>query len=100
MTSEELNKLKKLVKPIAEKYNVDRVSLFGSRARGDNRPDSDYDFLVLCPNIKGFFAVGGLYADLEEAIGTKIDLLDEESPDQEFVNEIREDAVVLYEQAR
>jgi len=97
MTSEELIKLKELVKPIAEKYNVDRVSLFGSRARGDNRPDSDYDFLVLCPNIKGFFAVGGLYGDLKDAVGTEIDLVSERAPDQEFINEIREDAVVLYE---
>ena len=97
MTNEELIKLKELVKPIAEKYNVDRVSLFGSRARGDNRPDSDYDFLVFCPKIRSLFTLGGLYGDLEDAIGTKIDLVDEESDDQEFVNEIREDAVVLYE---
>ena len=97
MTSEELIKLKELVKPIAEKHNVDRVSLFGSRARGDNRPDSDYDFLVDCPRIKTLFKLGGLYSALEEAIGTKIDLVTEDSPDQKFVNEIREDAVVLYE---
>jgi len=97
MTNEELIKLKELVKPIAEKYNVDRVSLFGSRARGDNRPDSDYDFLVFCPKIRSLFKLGGLYSALEEAIGTKIDLVDEESPDKEFISEIREDAVVLYE---
>jgi predicted nucleotidyltransferase len=26
---------------------IDRLVLYGSRARGDQRPDSDYDFLVL-----------------------------------------------------
>ena len=27
---------------------IDRVVLFGSRARGDARPDSDYDVAVFC----------------------------------------------------
>ena len=39
--------LSKLIAPIAEKYGVERVYLFGSRARGDARPDSDWDVLVL-----------------------------------------------------
>ena len=100
MTESELEELKKIVAPIAKRRGVDKVYLFGSRARGDNRPDSDYDFLVDCPRIKTLFKLGGLYSALEEAIGTKIDLVTEDSPDQKFVNEIREDAVVLYEQAR
>ncbi|MBI1869978.1 MAG: nucleotidyltransferase domain-containing protein [Chlamydiae bacterium] len=34
-----------------EKYKkkIDTVYLFGSRARGDERPDSDYDLLVVVP---------------------------------------------------
>jgi predicted nucleotidyltransferase len=27
-------------------YGITYLALFGSRARGDNRPDSDYDFLL------------------------------------------------------
>ncbi|MBQ3627041.1 MAG: nucleotidyltransferase domain-containing protein, partial [Synergistaceae bacterium] len=46
MTEAELEELKKIVAPIAEKRGVDKVYLFGSRARGDNRPDSDYDFII------------------------------------------------------
>ncbi len=34
------------VKALAEKYSASRVVLFGSRARGDNREKSDYDFAV------------------------------------------------------
>lgn len=29
--------------------NAERVLLFGSRARGDARPDSDYDLLIVTP---------------------------------------------------
>ncbi len=33
---------------------VSRIFLFGSRAKGNSNPDSDYDFLVLLSNIKEF----------------------------------------------
>ncbi len=32
---------------------AERVLLFGSRARGDARPDSDYDVLVVSPRFRG-----------------------------------------------
>ena len=31
-------------------YRPERVYLFGSRARGDTGPDSDYDFLLVVPD--------------------------------------------------
>jgi predicted nucleotidyltransferase len=30
--------------------DVERIILFGSRARGDARPDSDWDFLIIMPS--------------------------------------------------
>jgi predicted nucleotidyltransferase len=36
-----------LVRRIAERFSPERIILFGSRARGDARPDSDIDLLVL-----------------------------------------------------
>ena len=38
--------IKALVKPIAEKYNVDEIYLFGSYARNEADQNSDLDFLV------------------------------------------------------
>src|SRR5262249_31318694 len=35
------------LKKIASEYNIAGAVLFGSRARGDNRPDSDADLAVL-----------------------------------------------------
>ena len=37
----DLEELKQIVAPIAEKYWLEAVYLFGSQARGDAKPDSD-----------------------------------------------------------
>ncbi len=47
-----LKKIKEIILSIARKHGieVDRVILFGSRARGDYREESDWDILVVCKN--------------------------------------------------
>ena len=40
-------KLSEAVTLLADGLNPRAIILFGSRARGTNRPDSDYDLLVL-----------------------------------------------------
>lgn len=66
-----------IVRPIAEKYNLKAVFLFGSYARGEAKESSDIDLLVDSTGtaLKGLFALGALYCDLEEALGNKIDLI-------------------------
>ena len=40
-----------VVKSIVTHFpEVERIILFGSRARGDARPDSDWDFLIVMPS--------------------------------------------------
>lgn len=41
-----IEEIKTLVKPLAEKYKVDEIYLFGSYARGEADEKSDLDFLV------------------------------------------------------
>jgi predicted nucleotidyltransferase len=36
-----------LLKSVVDYFNPRKVILFGSRARGDARPDSDHDLLVV-----------------------------------------------------
>lgn len=43
-------KLAEAVRRLVAAYQPDRIYLFGSVARGDNGPDSDYDPLVIVPN--------------------------------------------------
>ena len=60
---------------IAEKHGALNVRVFGSVARGEATEDSDVDFLVeMGPNRSPFFP-GGLWADLEELLDRKVDVL-------------------------
>jgi uncharacterized protein len=47
---------------------IERVVLFGSRARGDARPDSDYDVAVFLNNMSDRFAELYRLADLSTDI--------------------------------
>jgi len=42
-------KIQEMVHRIVEQFHPDRIYLFGSRARGDARPDSDVDLLIVMP---------------------------------------------------
>jgi len=61
--------------PVIQKQKLKKVILFGSRARGDNRSDSDYDFYVDAPEIKDMFAFNGLYIEFENALHSSVDIV-------------------------
>ena len=89
--------LRRIVEPIAESYGMKQVYLFGSRARGDNRPDSDYDFCVVTSDDCSLFELGGFFAELRDALGVEIDLVCEESLRDDFNREVLRDRKLLYE---
>lgn len=47
---------------------IERIVLFGSRARADSRPDSDYDLAVFLRNSRGFGEEAGVIAAIEAEI--------------------------------
>ena len=71
-----IEEITRRVAPVARKYGLAAVYLFGSYARGDATADSDVDLLV---DLRGSIVRGlnfvGLYNDLEEALGLRIDLV-------------------------
>jgi len=79
-TSQETNDLQRIgeaVRPVCKRHSVSRMELFGSRAMGHARSDSDFDFLVeFLPEANaGLFEMGGLKEDLEQQLGHSVDLL-------------------------
>ncbi|MDR1086545.1 MAG: hypothetical protein LBP22_17230 [Deltaproteobacteria bacterium] len=55
------------------------------------------DFRVDRVKIQNYFMLGGLYCDLEEALGKKIDLLTTGSLEDNFLEYIAKEKVVVYE---
>lgn len=57
-----------IVERVVKHFHPDRIILFGSRARGDARDDSDYDLLVVLPVVRSRFhdavAIRRVLADL------------------------------------
>lgn len=49
LPEEEVCALVRILERLIEAYQPERIYLFGSKARGDARPDSDYDIMVLVP---------------------------------------------------
>ena len=72
-----IDEISSRIRPVAEKYHLKAVYLFGSYARGEARDDSDVDLLVDLSgaDLSGFFAIGGLYNDLEAALQKEVDLI-------------------------
>jgi predicted nucleotidyltransferase len=50
LTAEEMDSLACIVERLVGAYQPERVYLFGSKARGDAGPDSDFDLLVVVPD--------------------------------------------------
>lgn len=90
LSSTVLNDLKRL----AEKYDIEKIILFGSRARGTNNSRSDIDLAVKGGNVRDFSF------DVEEEVRTLLmfDVVDlDGNISEELDEEIKRDGIVIYE---
>ncbi len=76
--------IKALVKPIAEKYNVDEIYLFGSYARDEADQNSDLDFLVFGGQNFKLTMIFSLAEELRAILNKKVDVFE--------INEINQDS--------
>ena len=78
-----LSEIQRRVTPVAEKYRLAAVYLFGSYARGEATAESDIDLLVdlTGSTIRGLNFVS-LYEDLSNALEISIDLVTVDSLEQ------------------
>lgn len=98
MARHTISEIQAVVEPLAKKYGAQRVYLFGSYARGDMTDQSDIDLRIDKGAIRGL-AFAGLLGDLEDALGTHVDLISTAGIDDDFLREIQKDEVLLYESA-
>jgi predicted nucleotidyltransferase len=103
-----LDDIKKKIVPIAKKYNIPAVWVFGSYARGEADEDSDVDLLISRKGSKlvSLFDMGALYNDLNDNLGKNLDLVELEniSTDEAwaespwFIKSVYDDRVKVYEE--
>ena len=92
------------VAPVSERYGIESIVLFGSYARGEATAKSDIDLLISYKRLTGAFALGGVYAELEEVLGKPVDVVSEKALTadyadkhaRELLDAIRREGVVIY----
>ena len=84
-----IEELRRRVAPVAEKYQLPAVYLFGSYARGDATDHSDVDILIdrSGSRIRGMLDMGSLYTDLRDEVGKEIDLVTTQTLEQRSTSE-------------
>lgn len=64
-----------MVRRIVEQFDPLQIILFGSRARGDARPDSDVDLLVVFPYVENSFTAAVAILDELSGMGLAKDVV-------------------------
>ena len=97
ISSEEI---KEKLLPVVKKLGIEKVVLFGSRARGDYNKKSDYDFYVEAPRVKSVFDLCELCEEFRRCLSVKVDVV---LPPDEYTrvnkalfNAIKKDGVAIY----
>ncbi len=92
-----LDTITKKVKPIALKYGVDAIYLFGSYARGEATEESDLDFLVFGGNGFKLTQIFALAEELRAAFGKEVDVFEihEVNQDSDFYSNIMKERMLV-----
>lgn len=87
------------VSRVLPRYDVREAYLFGSFARGEQKPKSDIDLRIVCGGSMTFGMLYELTLELEEALVRKVDIVTNppEHMRPAFRKSIEQDEVRLYE---
>jgi predicted nucleotidyltransferase len=81
---------------LATRYGASRIRVFGSVARGEDRPDSDIDFLVDLPRGYDMFSQRlPLIEHLTNLLGRRIDVVREHELNRHIRERVLKEAVDL-----
>jgi hypothetical protein len=92
---ETLRQDKEEILAIANRYHADNVRLFGSVARGEDRSDSDVDFLVDFQPGSTLLDQAALIDALSSKLGRKVDVVSSRALNRHLAKKIQHEAVTL-----
>ncbi len=82
---------------ILGRYGARKIGLFGSYARGEQRPDSDLDLLVEFADGKSLLTLVRIERELSENLGIKVDLLTEQAISPYLIDRVKSELKVIYQ---
>ena len=71
----EIHKQREVIELIAKRHGAVSIAVFGSVARGEERPDSDTDFLVEFKHGASLLNLMRIQDDLEGLLGCPVDVV-------------------------
>jgi predicted nucleotidyltransferase len=80
---------------IAARHGACNVRVFGSVARGEDRPDSDVDFLVDVGGTTSSWFPAGLILDIEKLLGRPVEIVTEKGLNPLIKDRVLREAVPL-----
>ncbi len=80
---------------IAEKYGAENIRVFGSVARGEQRGNSDIDFLVTLQPKTTLLKLAAMERELSELLGCTIDVVSERALSPYFRDQVLDEATPL-----
>jgi predicted nucleotidyltransferase len=80
---------------VASKRGAINVRVFGSVARGEADAKSDIDLLVDLEPGRSLFDLGGLFMDLQELLGHKVDVVTERGLRERIRERVLREAIPL-----
>ena len=99
----DIDVIRTLLLPIVKKYNIRRLCLFGSYARGEAREDSDIDLMIEERDTQGLISFVALQEAMEERLKKKVDLVEYDAvmkndtrAGKRFREHVERDMVLLY----
>ncbi len=75
-----IDEIAEMIRPIAERYGVASVILFGSYARGDADSSSDIDLYVEPGAISDLIELSGFRLDIIDALCKEVDVVTTDDP--------------------
>jgi len=90
-----LKEKREAILQVAAKRGAHNVRVFGSTARGQGDADSDIDILVDMEPGRTLLDLGGLWSDLNELLGVKVDVVTASGLRPRIRDRILKEAVAL-----
>ena len=98
-----LEEIARLIAPVAKKYNIPKVYIFGSYARGEATADSDVDLMIEVGDLHGLEVIGAL-EDFKNVLKKPVDMITTRSLNQDrtqkyskiFIDNLEKEKIMIY----